>query len=193
VQLLCPSLARPRARFDSTRLPTPGAAPSFARAGGYEVLDRPFGERLRVVHSDPGDAELGTRLTLARRAAPVLVHWEVARDAHFRELERYGLFFAHAHLGYEVRVALTGLSPGRGYWARLWAGGTWSPSVRLYSGSYFRRRTDESRASNAVGFVFARAASVNLVRPLVGRVGGVRDATPRSVRAPRVTQAPGDL
>jgi phosphodiesterase/alkaline phosphatase D-like protein len=110
-------------------------APSFARAGGYEVLADPFRERLRVVHGEPGDAELSTRLTLMRGAARVLVHWEVARDARFSDVERYGLFFAHAQLDYQVRVALTGLSPGRGYWARMWAGGSWSATVRVHTES----------------------------------------------------------
>jgi hypothetical protein len=127
------------------------------------VLDEPFRERLRVVQGAPGDAELSTRLTVARVGAPVLVHWEVARDARFLDIERYGLFFAHHQLDYQVRVGLQGLSPGRGYWARLWAGGSWSPTVRVHTESYAMQ--------------FARARATHSTRPLrrvLDGVGSVR-------------------
>jgi hypothetical protein len=150
-------------RASTSRLPQLAAVPSFACAGGYEVLDEPFRERLRVVQGAPGDAELSTRLTVARVGAPVLVHWEVARDARFLDIERYGLFFAHHQLDYQVRVGLQGLSPGRGYWARLWAGGSWSPTVRVHTESYAMQ--------------FARARATHSTRPLrrvLDGVGSVR-------------------
>lgn len=109
--------------------------PSFAREGVFELLPAPFGERLSVRHGAPGDAFLTTRLTCEGSARPVVLHWEVACDARFREVERYGLLFANGP-DYLVSVPLCGLSPGRSYWARLWAGGSWSASVRIQTGSH---------------------------------------------------------
>ena len=128
---------RPRSRAEA-----PGASPepSFARAGEYELLDTPFRDPLQVRRIAPGDAELHTRLTLLRPAASVLVHWEVAHDARFRRLERYGLFFVHAQRDYLLRIVVSGLEPGHGYWARLWAGGTWSARVRVRTESHAHRR-----------------------------------------------------
>ena len=123
-----------------SRLPQPRNEPSFARGVGYEILDTPFRDRVLVTRSAPGDAELRTRLTLLRPNAAVLVHWEVARDARFREVERYGLFFVHAQLDYQLRIVLSGLEPGRGYWARLWAGGSWSASVPVHTESHAEKR-----------------------------------------------------
>lgn len=171
------------------------AAPYFARAGDFEVLADPFRARLRVVHAEPGDAELSTRLTLARSGAPVLVHWEVARDARFADIERYGLFFAHAHLDYQVRVALTGLSPGRGYWARLWAGGAWSPTVRVHTESYAvrvalaRSRRDLGRAGEAE----THARLPRLVHPVLRGFLRLHSATPRWVATRPVSTGTADL
>lgn len=121
---------------------SPPRAPSFAAASGYELLDTtPFRERVSVTRRGPGDAELHTRLTLHKPRASLLVHWEVAHDARFAEVERYGLFFAHAQLDYQLRIVLSGLEPGRGYWARLWAGGNWSASVHVHTESHGHRRS----------------------------------------------------
>ena len=70
----------------------------------------------------------------------MLVHWEVAHDARFRRLERYGLFFVHAQRDYVLRIVLSGLEPGHVYWARLWAGGTWSARVRVHTESHAHKR-----------------------------------------------------
>lgn len=156
---------------------------------GYEVLSAPFRERLRVVHAEPGDAQLSTRLTLLQRRASVLVHWEVARDARFAEVERYGLFFAHAHLEYQVRVALEGLSPGRGYWARLWAGGCWSPTVRVHTESHLHSRA-RVPASPSLSIALPRDTQRRFERaghPVLRGVVRLRSATPRSVAAPPVS------
>ena len=174
--------------LSSSHLPHLSAAPSFARAGDYEVLADPFRARLRVVHAEPGDAELSTRLTLVRRGAPVLVHWEVASDTRFRDIERYGLFFAHPHLDYQVRVALNGLSPGRGYWARLWAGGSWSPTVRVHTESYLRVRT-----RGPAGDEQTHARLPRLVHPVLRGALRLRSATPRSAAAPLVSTGAADL
>lgn len=181
--------------LSQSHLPHLAAAPHFARAGDYEVLADPFRARLRVVHAEPGDAELSTRLTLVRSGAPVLVHWEVALDARFRDIERYGLFFAHAHLDYQVRIALTGLSPGRGYWARLWAGGAWSPTVRVHTESYAvrvalaRSKRDLGRVAEAE----TPARLPRLVHPVLRGALRLRSATPRSVAVRPVSTGPAGL
>jgi hypothetical protein len=181
--------------LSSSHLPHLAAAPSFARAGDYEVLADPFRARLRVVHAEPGDAELSTRLTLSRAGAPVLVHWEVACDARFRDIERYGLFFAHAHLDYQVRVALTGLSPGRGYWARLWTGGAWSPTVRVHTESY-AVRVALARSKRDLGRAVEEEPHARLprhVHPVLRGALRLRSATPRSVAARPMSTRRADL
>jgi len=90
-----------------------------------------------VTLEQPGDVVLATRL-VPSPTRPVLVHWEVACDARFRRLERYGLLFAQPHERHAVRVAVSGLEAGRPYWARFWAGGAWSATVRLRTGSRAR-------------------------------------------------------
>jgi hypothetical protein len=135
----------------TSRFARDASVPSFAQSAGFELLEAPFAEALEVISGAPGDARLATQLSLPNHTRPVLVHWEVARDARFREVERYGLFFAHAAASYRVHVALCGLEPGRGYWVRMWAGGSWSPSTRLQTESHASERGDRARRGAKVG------------------------------------------
>jgi len=111
----------------------------FGLPSNIELLDAPFGQRVLVERTGPGDVVLSTHLTARVSDRPVLVHWEVATDLRFRRPERYGLLFAHATEHYAVRVTVPGLEPGRPYWARFWAGGVWSDTVRLRTGVRMRR------------------------------------------------------
>lgn len=111
------------------------------RDAGFELLDSPFEHRLEVNSHAPGDARLTTQLSLPTHTRPVLLHWEVAREVRFAAVERYGLFIAHPDSDYQVSVDLCGLEPGRWYWARMWAGGSWSRCVRLQTRSHASDRS----------------------------------------------------
>jgi alkaline phosphatase D len=128
--------------------PSALAAPSFARAG-FIALGAPFSAPLVISAAAGGDVLLSTALTIERSIESVPVHWEIAREPAFRNPERYGLLLACGADGYRVRVALDGLERGRSYWARLWAGGTWSRAVRVRTGP-------RANGSSALSLTLAR-------------------------------------
>ncbi|HEY6879360.1 MAG TPA: PhoD-like phosphatase N-terminal domain-containing protein [Polyangiales bacterium] len=110
------------------------SAPSFARDGQFAPLQDPFRELLEVASAEPGSLVLRTKLSGCAGFSVVPVHWEVSREPSFFRPERYGLLLALEREGFSVRVSLEGLERGRSYWARLWAGGTWSRAVRARTG-----------------------------------------------------------
>lgn len=120
----------------------------FGPTSAFELLDAPFREGIRVTLEQPGDVVLSTSVAPSP-ARSVLVHWEVACDPRFTRLERYGLLFAEPHDRHAVRVAVSGLEAGRPYWARFWAGGAWSATVRLRTGSRARAASSMAVVSPA--------------------------------------------
>lgn len=107
--------------------------PPFAQAGGFAALVDPFRASLEIVSSAPGDVLLRTTVT-AEGFSVIPVHWEIAREPSFFRPERYGLLLADERTRFAVEVSLNGLERGRSYWARLWAGGSWSRAVRVRTG-----------------------------------------------------------
>ena len=63
-------------------------------------------------------------------AAPVLVRWELARDAAFTQGVRRGTAKALPQLGHSVHVDVQGLDPATDYWYRFKVGAQLSPSGR---------------------------------------------------------------
>ncbi|MGD9485658.1 alkaline phosphatase D family protein [Streptomyces sp. TRM70308] len=61
---------------------------------------------------------------------PVPVHWELARDARFRRVERRGTHLAHPEFHHAVHAEPRGLRPGTDYFFRFRAGGHLSPVGR---------------------------------------------------------------
>jgi hypothetical protein len=117
----------------------PPLLPPFTAHDGARELVAPFREP-PVVHAlGPGELRVAVRLSIAASPPPVLVYWQVASDPRFRRLERYGLRHVQAADGFALEVTLLGLEPGRPYWVRLWAGGSWSPTTQLRTGSYETR------------------------------------------------------
>lgn len=115
------SLAAPVSRLLARSAPTPAPA---------------FREPVRARASAPGEASLHARVVPPPGDEQVLVHWEVARDPHFRRPECYGLRFAGAASDYQVSIDLHGLEPGQLYWFRLCAHGSWSAVGQLRTSSY---------------------------------------------------------
>ncbi len=108
--------------------------PSFARGGEFAPLDEPFRAPIQIASPEPGEVVLCTSLSTAEGFSIVPVHWEIAREPSFYRLERYGLILAHESARFSVEVRLHGLERGRSYWARFWAGGSWSRAVRVRTG-----------------------------------------------------------
>jgi alkaline phosphatase D len=61
---------------------------------------------------------------------PVLVHWEVALDPHFRRVVRHGRVLTNAHRDYTVKVDVMGLRPDARLFYRFRAQGDCSPVGR---------------------------------------------------------------
>jgi phosphodiesterase/alkaline phosphatase D-like protein len=116
--------------------------PSFARGGEFTPLQEPFRDPIAIGTAAPGDVVLRTALSAATGFSIIPVHWEIAREPSFYAPERYGLLLAHERSQFTVEVSMHGLERGRSYWARLWAGGSWSRSVRVRTG----RRANGSSA-----------------------------------------------
>jgi hypothetical protein len=114
--------------------PRQESAPSFARDGQFAPLHEPFRAPIAIASAGPGAVVLSTALSAAVGFSIVPVHWEVAREPSFRTPERYGLLLVREADAFTVRVSLQGLERGRSYWARLWAGGSWSRAVRVRTG-----------------------------------------------------------
>jgi hypothetical protein len=132
------------------------APPPFVR-GGFASLDAPFRAALAIVQGHPGDLTLATRLSVCSGLPAVLVWWELARDPCFARLERYGLL-THRPASGELTIALTALELGRSYWARLWAGGSWSTPAHVRVRSHERsERTVREQAGLATA---GRLASI---------------------------------
>ncbi|HEX5657890.1 MAG TPA: PhoD-like phosphatase N-terminal domain-containing protein [Polyangiales bacterium] len=110
------------------------SVPSFALGGSFAPLHEPFRAPISIASAGRDAVVLRTSLCAAEGFSIVPVHWEIARDPSFITPERYGLLLAHEHAGFDIEVSLNGLERGRSYWARLWAGGTWSRAVRVRTG-----------------------------------------------------------
>ena len=116
------------------------ARPAFATpawiTGTPRFISYPF--TLGVASGDPlpGGFVLWTRLAPApfdREAVggdPVPVGYEVAADPRFRTVVLKGAAVAHPENAHAVHVEVEGLSPGRPYWYRFFAGDEVSPVGR---------------------------------------------------------------
>jgi hypothetical protein len=122
-----------RLRNHFSREPEHGA-PSFARGGEFAPLQEPFRAPIVIASEGPGDVALRTSLSAAEGFSLVPVHWEIAREPGFVRPERYGFLLAQEQAQFAVELRLHGLERGRSYWARLWAGGSWSRAVRVRTG-----------------------------------------------------------
>lgn len=124
----------------SRSLPTVSRVPPpFASERAFEPLTAPFVAPLEVERGSPGELTLRTRLQVELPLRHVLVHWQLASEPRFLRLERYGLRFLQAADEFALALPLAGLEPGRPYWARLWAGGCWSPVAHLWTESHESR------------------------------------------------------
>lgn len=110
------------------------SAPPFALGGQFAPLQDPFCEPIAIASAGPGAVVLRTALSGCAGFSIIPVHWEISRDPSFFTPERYGLLLAREREAFTVHVSLHGLERGRSYWARLWAGGTWSRPVRVRTG-----------------------------------------------------------
>ncbi|MEV7992212.1 alkaline phosphatase D family protein [Streptomyces sp. NPDC086077] len=120
----------------AVNLPTAGVA-GAAELDAAQIKDDPF--TLGVASGDPQP----TSVLLWTRLAPVpfqadsglpaervTVHWELARDEHFRRPVRRGTTTAHPELHHTVHVEVGHLEPGRLYHYRFRVGRWISPAGR---------------------------------------------------------------
>ncbi|MEV8312772.1 alkaline phosphatase D family protein [Streptomyces sp. NPDC059900] len=114
----------------ATNLPTAGAA-SAAELDGRKITKNPFTLGVASGDPQPGSVLLWTRLAPSPYepgsglpAQRVVVQWEVARDARFRQVVRSGSATAHPEYNHSVRVAVDYLNTGRTYYFRFKTG-TW--------------------------------------------------------------------
>jgi phosphodiesterase/alkaline phosphatase D-like protein len=135
------------------------SVPSFARGGEFASLPDPFRAPIGIASAGPGAVVLRTVLSAAHGGSTIPVHWEIAREPSFVTPERYGLLLAHERMAFEVEVSLHGLERGRSYWARLWAGGTWSRAVRVRTGP-------RANGSSSLALRFARLRPPHVARAL---------------------------
>lgn len=112
---------------------------------------------MRAYSPAPGEACLRARVARPSGDEQVLVHWELARDPDFRRPECYGLRFVGPLSNYDVSIDLHGLEPGRPYWYRLCAHGSWSAVGQLRTSCYGSTAT--GRAEDLTEAVFASAFS----------------------------------
>jgi phosphodiesterase/alkaline phosphatase D-like protein len=136
---------------------TAGRAPSFVLGGDFAPLKDPFRAPITIASAGPGAVVLRTELSAAQGFSTIPVHWEIAREPSFITPERYGLLLAHEHLHFSVEVSLHGLERGRSYWARLWAGGSWSRAVRVRTGP-------RANGSSSLALRLARSRAPQLAR-----------------------------
>lgn len=110
--------------------------PRRARAAGPRFTDHPFQLGVTSGWIGPTSAVLWTRLApepLRGGGMPdrkVQVRWEVGEDESFRKIVRKGVFFAIPELAHSVHAEVEGLSPGRTYFYRFFAGAEVSPVGR---------------------------------------------------------------
>jgi len=113
--------------------------PAFVRAEGASTSTLPYPFTLGIASGEP----LSTAVVIWTRLAPApqeprggmperpeLVYWQVARDEHFRVIERWGVSYAKPERGHTVHVDVRGLEPARTYFYRFWAAGHMSPVGR---------------------------------------------------------------
>ncbi|MCP9209772.1 alkaline phosphatase D family protein [Streptomyces sp. NEAU-Y11] len=119
----------------TTNLPSAQAA---SQVPSHSLTDNPF--TLGVASGDalPDAVVLWTRLAprpyepgngLPERGT-LTVHYEIARDEHFKRIARRGTAVAHAEFNYTLHVDAKGLEPDRVYWYRFHAGKWTSPVGR---------------------------------------------------------------
>jgi alkaline phosphatase D len=135
------------------------SVPSCARGGDFAPLHEPFRAPITIASEGPGAVVLRTRLSAAEGFSTIPVHWEIAREPNFVTPERYGLLLVHERNRFDVEVSLHGLERGRSYWARFWAGGTWSRAVRVRTGP----RANGS-SSHALRFARIRSPAARALR-----------------------------
>jgi alkaline phosphatase D len=112
----------------AVNLPTAGVA-GAAELDAARITENPF--TLGVASGDPlpGSVLLWTRLAPAPYqpdgglpAERVTVHWELARDEHFRRPVRRGAAHAHPEFHHTVHVEVDHLEPGRVFYYRFRVG-----------------------------------------------------------------------
>jgi len=113
-----------RRRFLKAMAITTGAAATGGLLSGCAPANFFHG----VASGDP----LSDRVIIWTRLTPdyddnLLVHWEVAKDKHFRRRVAYGSTFTDNTVDYTVKIDVEGLRPDRRYFYRFIYNGAYSP------------------------------------------------------------------